>query len=728
VRRIVRAILCAACLTGARPAAGAVPPGEANDAVADSSADAGPGARATGGASRDSLAVPDRSWAWRPAYPVAEGDSVRWLPLPPMGRAPARILVPDGAGSEPLWRLPVHDLWDAFGLHVLLRRRLATGSVADAESCASALARFPNVWEAEGVNAAADLALARGDTARALTVLGGAAAPGADPLDTAARAMRRAALLLARRDTANARASCRRIVRSWPALAPAREALATLDRLAGASSDSLDLDSERAAAEVEVLGGDRGAAIRRLQRVFPAHVGSRGLEMGLRLAEIQRQARRFADALATLELTRRLGAERAEPRLSLERARVHRDAGRADSAYAIYAFAAGVNAAGTGAETALWELAREAEQRGEWDRARLGYAGVELLGGSRASDAALRLGLAWLAGGERRHARACFSHATGEAARFWWAVAARDSSAGAAGAVLHEVARRPGYTFYRACARETLGVRGWPVGMHLAPCGPASPGAPEVMRWLVETGMQEEAGRLMERWAADDPAAGAPATGVRTRPDLMAEVARLAFAEGSCRPAIRIATRALEIVAADSSATAGPESTWSYVPALYPPLYDSLFAAVCRDPRIHVEPELLRALVWKESHFDSAAVSRSGALGLTQLLPPAAADMARALRVAPPDMSALLKPEINLWLGARYLRWLLDRTGGSVPLALAAYNAGPTVAQRWRGSLEAGGEALLCELAAYPETQDYMKSILAVRQAYRELRPRVGRP
>lgn len=76
---------------------------------------------------------------------------------------------------------------------------------------------------------------------------------------------------------------------------------------------------------------------------------------------------------------------------------------------------------------------------------------------------------------------------------------------------------------------------------------------------------------------------------------------------------------------------------------------------------------LLDALVLQESRYHPAVASRAGALGLAQLMPGTARDLGVADR---------LDPYANLDGGARYLRSMLDRFG-SVPLALAAYNAGP---------------------------------------------------
>ncbi len=85
-----------------------------------------------------------------------------------------------------------------------------------------------------------------------------------------------------------------------------------------------------------------------------------------------------------------------------------------------------------------------------------------------------------------------------------------------------------------------------------------------------------------------------------------------------------------------------------------------------------IDPHLLEALVWQESRFRPDAVSHKGARGLAQLMP----GTARELGVNPDD------PEDNLRGGARYLRQQLDRFGGNVELALAAYNAGPGAVSR----------------------------------------------
>lgn len=101
----------------------------------------------------------------------------------------------------------------------------------------------------------------------------------------------------------------------------------------------------------------------------------------------------------------------------------------------------------------------------------------------------------------------------------------------------------------------------------------------------------------------------------------------------------------------------------------------------------HDVPEaLLRAVIEVESGFNADAVSPAGALGLMQLMPATA----RSLRVADPR-----DPAANIDAGARYLRSLLARYGNDVPLALAAYNAGPVAVQR------SGGIPRIAETQAY---------------------------
>lgn len=106
--------------------------------------------------------------------------------------------------------------------------------------------------------------------------------------------------------------------------------------------------------------------------------------------------------------------------------------------------------------------------------------------------------------------------------------------------------------------------------------------------------------------------------------------------------------------------------------------------------RHHVDPNLVRAVVKVESNFNPHAVSRKGAMGLMQLMP----GTARELAVTDP-----FDPEQNVDAGVRHLRGLLDSFDGDVSRSLAAYNAGAKAVEKHGG------------VPPYAETRDYVRRI-----------------
>ena len=103
-----------------------------------------------------------------------------------------------------------------------------------------------------------------------------------------------------------------------------------------------------------------------------------------------------------------------------------------------------------------------------------------------------------------------------------------------------------------------------------------------------------------------------------------------------------------------------------------------------------VSPALLEAVAWAESRFRQSARSPAGAIGVMQLMPETAAQ----LRVDPADAKQ------NISGGGAYLRAMLDRFGGDVSLALAAYNAGPDAVERRHAA------------SSYAETRSYVAEVM----------------
>ncbi len=134
-----------------------------------------------------------------------------------------------------------------------------------------------------------------------------------------------------------------------------------------------------------------------------------------------------------------------------------------------------------------------------------------------------------------------------------------------------------------------------------------------------------------------------------------------------------------------------------------------------------LDPYLVASLIRQESEFNAGVVSHANAWGLMQLLPSVGKSMAKKDGVKGFSTNSLLNPTINLELGTTNLRLVLDRFGGQVEYALAAYNAGDVPVRQWMAAGNYKDIAEYVESIPYSETRDYVQAILRNREIYRSL-------
>jgi soluble lytic murein transglycosylase len=133
-----------------------------------------------------------------------------------------------------------------------------------------------------------------------------------------------------------------------------------------------------------------------------------------------------------------------------------------------------------------------------------------------------------------------------------------------------------------------------------------------------------------------------------------------------------------------------------------------------------LDPYLVAALIRQESEFNPNAVSRANAVGLMQLLPRVGQQVAREEKLHSFTTSQLFTPAINLQLGTKYFKTMVDKFG-VVEYALAAYNAGDDRVDQWQGAGKYRDVAEFVESIPFTETRDYVQAIVRNANMYKLL-------
>ncbi len=231
-------------------------------------------------------------------------------------------------------------------------------------------------------------------------------------------------------------------------------------------------------------------------------------------------------------------------------------------------------------------------------------------------------------------------------------------------------------------------------------------------RLLGQLGWHDEAGEELDaaglgrdtsanlKWQSGDPGK------VWTRAALDAEAGRWVSSHAIGRDVLRAYATAYP--------GEGNRQAWEVA---YPRAYSDLMQAAAKEFDLH--PSILYSICRSESGFNPKVESSAHAIGLLQLILPTAKEMAKGLGVDANE-ATLRQPAVNIRLGAKYLKRLLDRFEREQQMA-AGYNAGGGAVGRWRKQRGDWPMDLFVETIPFRETRDYAKRVTSSIATYRAL-------
>ena len=513
------------------------------------------------------------------------------------------------------------------------------------------------------------------------------------PMDTVAREQLRSevvAFISRRSGTGDARLAVEVLDRAFPSLTPAEELVVARSANASGPVARAVAAYQRGLAAAGATPADRLAYGQLLVRV------GRHREAVTELGKITAPRRVAAEAAYQRARAMLLGGNGTGARAAL-RAAANKFAGEAE-----------------GAAPALYLLADLATDDGRDDDARASFRELyaKYPRSARADDARFRASMIAYVRGDLKSAAleldslATVAPRSGEAmaARYWsglaWAGAG--DSARARDRWRDAIAREP-VSYYASASARRLDTAVW-----VPPGGPATtdtfPHVPDVdsaMRRIVlleQLGMDVEAG--FEYSALEAAANGSPARLLAT--------ANALRAHGQTSRAIRLVWKLIE---------GGQRDARAY--RLAYPVVDR--EELTRQARARsLEPALVAALIRQESNFNPRAVSVAGARGLMQVMPAVGQQIARSLGYPVWDAVLLFDPDANLELGTAHLAAFMKQYDG-LTRTLAAYNAGGSRVERWKGKAGTDDPEIFAERIPFTETRDYVRIVQRNKELYEAL-------
>lgn len=473
------------------------------------------------------------------------------------------------------------------------------------------------------------------------------------------------------------------------------------------------------AIEVLVGAGEADAAIALLDR------GEDGLSRAERLhfrAEALFKARRWKASIAALEAASKVKSGRgAEQLYMLGRALARLD--RDDEARTAWRETAKRFAQTEFGDRATYQLARIDLSSGKYEAARDGYVAylARFPNGALADDARYELALSYLSAKQPEDARKRFAEMAAKAKNLDVGVlreleavaAARAGDVEGAKRIWADVAARQPLTWAALTSRARLASHGAPRGPLFSSGGggpiasPLPVALPAKAALLASLGLDEEAEAFIE---ANEQSVGGAYSG-RESEALCAMYAQLSRAKRR----YKVGTAAVSFDALMKAP--GPADRWGWE-CVYPRPYADAVEAL--EQHRSVPKGLVHALMRQESGFDPEIASPVGAKGLLQLMPKTAEEAAKEASV-PFSPELVTVPDVNVALGGFYIGKLLGTFQGSVPLAVASYNAGPGAVSSWlKKGVETEVDVWVARIP-YDETRNYVVRVMGNLARYQWL-------
>lgn len=160
---------------------------------------------------------------------------------------------------------------------------------------------------------------------------------------------------------------------------------------------------------------------------------------------------------------------------------------------------------------------------------------------------------------------------------------------------------------------------------------------------------------------------------------------------------------------------------WIYKNIFFPRKYKDIVEQACSI--YNADPNLIYAIIKQESKFNKDAISSSGAKGLMQIMDTTAQDMVKSIDSISDENYDIYDPYTNIFIGTKYISYLINHFDGNYYLAITAYNAGMGNMEKWLNKpyTEYTNYSEVYEIIEYKETRNYITNVISYYDFYTKL-------